>query len=201
MVVSCTMYDGGVLGLAGGMAGRVSGSAAVPNSLVAPLPALPLPAANKTSVPSPPMPASFIKTLDKTALVCSLPHRHRRTHIHTQASTQTHTHLEVDHHEEDGHCGQQLHDVGQALAVEGVLQGSKEAREGKMEGEATRQRGNEAMRPRDGPSAAILTLKLKLTAALAQRRRVDHRASHPGNPASCQPVSQPVDPAATCDSP
>lgn len=31
--------------------------------------------------------------------------------------------LEVDDHEEDGHGGQQLHDVGQALAVESVLQG------------------------------------------------------------------------------
>ena len=31
------------------------------------------------------------------------------------------THLEVDDHEEDGDGGQQLHDVGQALAVERVL--------------------------------------------------------------------------------
>lgn len=30
-------------------------------------------------------------------------------------------HLEVDDHQEDGHSGQQLNDVGQSLAVEGVL--------------------------------------------------------------------------------
>ena len=41
-------------------------------------------------------------------------------------------HLEVDNHEEDGHRGQQLDDVGQALAVEGVLhcEGSGRARRG-----------------------------------------------------------------------
>lgn len=43
-------------------------------------------------------------------------------------------HLEVDDHEEDGHRGQQLDDVGQALAVEGVLhcEGSGQGGDGQV---------------------------------------------------------------------
>ncbi len=40
---------------------------------------------------------------------------------HHHCPQQGDAHLEVDDHEEDGHGGQQLDDVGQALAVERVL--------------------------------------------------------------------------------
>ena len=63
--------------------------------------------------------------------------------------------LEVDDDKEDGDGGEQLHDVGQVLAVEGLLQGSRLVRAGDQEVEESDDRPLKLRAPRtaDGVGA------------------------------------------------